>query len=83
MTADEIGQRGKALYEQIRERVESGNRGKYLYINTDTGEYEIDSDRLRASRRAMKRFPGVPLFGLRIGYPTMGSIGSSLRTAKQ
>lgn len=76
LSAEEIGRRGKSLYEtRIRPLVEAGNHGKYLYINIETGEYELDGDRIAASRRAMKRFQGVPLYGLRVGYPSMGSIG--------
>ena len=73
----EIVQRGKVLYEQqIRAQVETGNLGKVLVINVDTGEYEIDSDHLTASDRAAARFPGAPLYAMRIGAPALGRLGS-------
>lgn len=74
--AEEIVARGKTLYEQrLRRQLEPGNKGKILVINTDTGDYEMDSDRLAASDRAVKRFPGAPLYVMKIGFPTLGRIG--------
>ena len=73
----EIVQRGKALYEQqIRAQVEAGNFGKVLVINVNTGEYEIDPDHLTASSRSAAKFPGAPLYAMRIGAPALGRIGS-------
>lgn len=74
---EEIAARAKALYErEIRPEVESGNRGKYLVLDVETGEYEIDEDHLAASKRARAKHPGGALFALRIGLPTMGRIGT-------
>lgn len=68
--ADDIAARGRALYEQqIRQEVEPGNSGKILVINTETGEYEMDSDHLTASDRAADRFPGALLYAMKIGFP--------------
>lgn len=73
--AEEISARGKALYEQqIRQEVEPGNSGKILVININTGDYEMDSDRLVASDRAVKRFPGAPLYAMKIGFPSPGKL---------
>jgi hypothetical protein len=42
-TGEEIVARGKTLYEQqIRPRVEEGNEGKYLVIDTVSGGYELE-----------------------------------------
>lgn len=83
-TADEIAERGKALYaQQISPRIEEDNRGNYLVINIETGEYEIDSDRLTASDKAAAKYPGAALFAMRVGYPTLGRLGArrSVRSA--
>ncbi len=73
--AEEIAARGKALYEQqIRQIVEPGNSGKILVINTETGEYEMDSDHMTASDRAASRFPGAPLYAMKIGFPSLGKL---------
>ncbi len=81
MSAAEIVSRGKSIYEnQLRQHVEAGNFGKYLLINTETGEYVMDKDQLAASGRAQATFPGAPIFGMRIGLPTGGRIGGKLRS---
>ena len=76
----EIVARGRKLYEDlIRGKVEAGNRGKYLAINVDTGEYEMDADDVAASMRAKSRFPSAPLYSMRIGYPTAYRLGGRFR----
>jgi hypothetical protein len=76
----ELVERGKALYErEIRSRVQPGDEGKYLVIDIESGDYEVDRDRLTASNRAAQKHPGAPLFAMRIGYATIGRIGARLR----
>jgi hypothetical protein len=73
---NEIVERGRALYdEQIRDRVEAENRGRFLVINVETGEYVLDDDHLAASDRAAAKYPGAPLYAVRVGYPAVGRIG--------
>ena len=56
-TGDAIVRRGQDIYErEIRPKVEAGNQGKFLVINTETGEYEMDADDLAAAKRAKARF---------------------------
>jgi hypothetical protein len=75
-TKEEIASRGKAIYEQqIRPKVEPEQIGKYLVINIETGEYEMDDDEVAVSQRAYAKHPGAPLFGMRIGSGAWGRIG--------
>ena len=81
-TPQEVVQRGSELYEQhIKTQVEDGNRGKFLVINTETGEYEMDADDVLAAKRAKSRFPDAPLFSIRVGYAAAYRIGSRKVTA--
>ena len=74
---EEIVRRGKTLYEQqLRPQVEAGNTGKVLVINVETGDYEMDTDHLTASDRAAARYPGAPLYAMRIGSPALGRLGA-------
>lgn len=76
-STEEIVRRGKALYEQqLRAQVEAGNSGKVLVINVETGEYEMDKDHLAASDRAAAKYPGAPLYAMRIGSPALGRLGA-------
>ncbi len=82
-TSDEIVRRGQALYEQqIRPKVEPQSRGKFLVLDVDTGEYEVDSDKLAAFERAAGKHPDPALYILRIGYPSAVKLGSGLRTER-
>ena len=68
-TGQQIGQRGQALYDQqIRAQVEQDHRGKFLILDVNTGDYEIDAEDLTASERLLARRPDAALFGVRIGH---------------
>ena len=76
----EIDRCGQELYEQgIRTAVETpDNAGKQIVIDIETGEYEIDSDGLAASRRLLAKHPDAALYGLRIGYNAVYALGGVL-----
>ena len=80
ITSEEIDRRGKALYEQsIRSQVETEtNAGKLVIIDVENGDYEIDSDGMAASRRLLARRPGAALYGARIGYNAVYTLGGAL-----
>ncbi|MBI3948730.1 MAG: hypothetical protein HY321_22665 [Armatimonadetes bacterium] len=76
LSREEIVRRGEAIYDQqIRPKVEAANRGEYLVLDLETGDYEIDTDHVAASDRVAAKHPGAPLFAMRIGYPTLARIG--------
>jgi len=75
-TANEIQTRGDEIYEyQIRPHVERKNYGKFVVIDIETGEYELDDDDLEATKRALAKRPESVLYGLRIGYPATYTLG--------
>jgi hypothetical protein len=68
---EEVVSRGEELYaRQIRPKVEAGNKGKFVVIDIETGEYEVDEDDLQATKRALAKRPDAVLYGVRIGYRT-------------
>ncbi len=76
-TSQEVVQRGIEIYEQqLRTQIEAGNQGKFLVINTETGEYEMDPDDIAAAKRAKMRFGGAPLFSMRVGHAAAYRLGS-------
>ena len=81
----EIDRRGQEVYEQdIRGKVETAeNIGKQIVIDVETGEYEIDSDGLAASRRLLVKHPEAALFGARIGYDAVYTLGGGLTPTKR
>ena len=72
----EIVQRGQVLYdEHIRGKVEANHQGKFLVVDIETGEYEIDVDELAALKRAKAKHPDAALYLLRIGSSTAYRLG--------
>ena len=80
LSNEEIDRRGQELYEsKIRAQVETPeNIGKQIVIDVETGEYEIDEDGLKASHRLLAKHPNAALYGLRIGYNAVYTIGGVL-----
>lgn len=86
ISAQEIDRRGQDLYENcIRTIVETpDNIGKQIVIDIETGEYEIDNDGLAASRRLLVKHSDAALYGLRIGFNAVYTLGGVLTpTAKE
>lgn len=82
-SSDEIVERGQKLYDrQIRHNVESQNRGKFLVLNIETGEYEIDADKMEAFSRAAAKHPGSALYILRVGFPAAVKIGGNFKVER-
>jgi len=78
---EDVESLGEEIYEQqIRQNVEVGNKGKFVVIDVETGEYEIDEDDLQATKRALAKRPNAVLYGLRIGYPTAYTLGGHIAT---
>jgi len=76
VTREEIARKGEAIYEQtLRPALEPKHTGQYLFINVETGEWEVDADQVAAAQRAATRFPGALLYGLKIGFPSVARIG--------
>ena len=68
-TNEEIAHRGNQLYQQtIRNQVLPYHKGKFLVLDIESGDYEVDEDDLSAEEALRLRRPAGILFGLRIGY---------------
>ena len=72
----EVESRGEAIYaQQIRDKVEVEHKGKFLVLDIETGDYELDEDDLVATKRLLVRQPNAVLYGLRIGHPAAYRLG--------
>lgn len=82
-STQEIVSRGQTLYEtRIRETLQGENDGKFLALDIETGEYELDQDELTAVKKAKARRPDAPLYILRVGYPSAHRLGGGFRKAR-
>ena len=72
----EIAKRGQALYErEIRDQLDAGARGKFLVLDVESGDYELDTNELTALKRARGRRPTGAFYILRVGHPTAYRLG--------
>ena len=75
-TPQEVESRGEAIYtQQIRDRLDAEHKGRFLVIDIETGEYELNEDDLVATKRLLARLPNAVVYGLRVGYPTAYRLG--------
>ena len=73
----EIIQRGKTLHQQrLWPSAEAGNAGKVLATNVEAGDCEMDAAHLAASDRAAAKYPGAPLYAMRVGAPALSRLGA-------
>ena len=65
---EEVRDRGKNIYEErIKPQVEPHEYGKFIVIDVDSGDFEIDSKILVASRRIRERRPDSVLYRAKVG----------------
>ena len=82
-SSDEIVTKGKEIYEKrLKDKLEAHNVGKFLVIDIESGEYEMDADDMAAALRAYAKSPDAPRYEMRIGYATSGTIGNALASAR-
>lgn len=67
---------GRAIYqERILPSLSQSDKGKVIFIDVETGGYEIDADECAAMVRFMERFPNAVGWSERVGYPYVDRIG--------
>ncbi|MEP7340943.1 MAG: hypothetical protein ABI977_24640 [Acidobacteriota bacterium] len=75
---EEFARRGDEIYEQqIRSLLSESDVGKYVLIDIETGEYEIDADEIAASDRLLARLPDAQVWMIRVGSRTARRFGSA------
>jgi hypothetical protein len=73
---EEIVRDGQRIYEErLRRLLAAGNTGRFLVTNVVTGEFVMNSDDVAASETARQRFPGAPLYAMRIGHDAAYRLG--------
>lgn len=73
-----FAERGDTIYEaKVRPLVEAEHRGEYVAIDIETGEWEMDADRLAADHRLLARIPDAQIWVVRVGFDVVDTIGAS------
>ena len=74
----EIAARGEKIYqEQIKPLVYPAEKGKFLIIDVESGDYELDEKAIVASKRLRQRRPDAVNFGMKVGYVAAFHFGGS------
>lgn len=82
-TREEVAERGEEIYaREIKERVEPDENGKFVVIDIETGEYEIDKSDLAATKRALAKRPEAVLYRIRIGHRAAYKLGGRFLTRR-
>ena len=68
--AKAITAKGKKIYEDaIKPLIDvEREKGKFVVIDVDTGDYEIDKRDIVATNRLLERRPGAMTYGVRVGF---------------
>lgn len=73
---EEHAHRGAEIYEQqVRAQVESGNQGRIVAMDVDSGDFEVAEESLAAASRLLSRRPDAQVWCVRIGYPAVHRFG--------
>jgi hypothetical protein len=60
---EEFARRGAALIERnVRPRMTESDKDKFVAIDIETGEYELDKDEMKAVARLRKRLPDAQIW---------------------
>jgi hypothetical protein len=71
-----FARRAEEYYDRVlRPRLEPGHEGEFLFLDVDSGDYELDADELAAMRRARAKHPHTVFYIMRVGHSAVDRIG--------
>lgn len=77
---EEFARRGDEIYERdIRPHLKPGDKGKFVAIDIETGEYEIAADEMTACDRLWERLPDPQPWLVRVGERAAFRLGGHAR----
>ena len=66
---EEAARRGDAIYEQeVRPKVGAQDHGKYVAIDIESRQWELDDDEIAAGDHLLSRIPDAQIWMTRVGY---------------
>ena len=69
LTPEEIADLGEKIYrEKIRPTLTEADIGKFVHIDVNSGEYEIDDDDITGDKKLCARVSEPRIYGMRVGY---------------
>lgn len=78
---EEIARRGDQIYErQVLPRLRPADEGKYVLVDIETADYEIDRDEITASDRLLARHPDAQVWMRQVGSRYARRFGPRFKT---
>ena len=75
-TPDELASIGGDIFDrQVRPALRPEDDGKFVAIDVETGDYEMDEDDYAAVARLRSRKPAADVWLMRAGYPATYRMG--------
>ncbi len=77
---EEFARRGDAIYEnKVQPNLSPKDKGKFIAIDIETGEYEIHRDEMTAGDRLLARLPEAQIWMVRVGSRWVHRFGGRVR----
>lgn len=77
LTPEQVAERGQRLYEEkLKTVLEPTEKGKFVAIEVETGEYLVADTLLEVLQRAKEKYPTKLFHTVRIGYGGVFKMGS-------
>ncbi len=78
---EEFARRGKEIYEhEVQPKVTADDYGKFVAIDIESRQWEMDADEMAAGDRLLGRVPDAQMWMDRVGYRYVVRLGgASLR----
>lgn len=80
---EEFARRGNEIFERdIKARLKAEDEAKFIVIDIETGDYEVDVDEMAAFDRLRARNPEAQIWLRRVGSPYARRFGPRNRTER-
>lgn len=80
---DDIARRGDEIYDsKIRPHLGPEDEGKFVLIDVQSGDHEVDRDELAASDRLLERHPDAQVWMVQVGSRHARRFGSRFKTVQ-
>jgi hypothetical protein len=77
---EEFAERGDDIYATaVLPRLKPSDHGKFVAIDIETGDYEVQPDELTAGQKLRARLPEAQIWMVRIGYRYVHRFGGRNR----
>jgi len=68
---ERLAARGQAIYERLKEELESAYPGKIVAIEVESGEYFVGDSVVEAAKKARAKHPDRLFYFVKVGSPVV------------